>query len=95
MKPSEHGNRFRCVVQGVGCAVSSVPPAGRNLATAPAFCDIPGTAGPSSMEVTMKLALTLLVLMTALPPASHAVPPADPAQWLEDVTGEKPLSFVL
>src|ERR1044072_175048 len=43
----------------------------------------------------MRRLLVLLVLMTALPPATHAAPPPnDPALWLEDVTGTQAMQWV-
>ena len=42
-----------------------------------------------------RLLFLCLVLMTTLPPVSHAAPtPVDPALWLEDVTGDKAMEWV-
>jgi prolyl oligopeptidase len=43
----------------------------------------------------MRRLLILMVLMTTLPRVTHAAPPpADPALWLEDVTGDKSMEWV-
>src|ERR1043166_5680769 len=55
--------------------------------------DLPPITLP--LESTMRRLLVLLVLMTALPPATHAAPPPnDPALWLEDVTGTQAMQWV-